>query len=159
MSTTTRGRDGDPALFAFFNEVGIIDQLAQHRLRRALPDGLKTPHFIVLNHLVRLGDGKSPVSLARAFQVTKGAMTNTLQRLEARGLVALAPDPTDGRAKRVMLTAAGRRMRDSAVATLGPVFADLGAVVTAAEIEAALPFLRRVRAHLDRARNGEDEAT
>lgn len=155
MSTRKQGPGGDPVLFAFFNEIGIIDQLAQHRLKRALPDGLRTPHFIVLNHLARLGDGKSPVVLARAFQVTKGAMTNTLQRLEARGLIALAPDPSDGRAKRVMLTAAGRRMRDQAIAALSPVFADLDAVATAAEIEAALPFLRRIRAHLDRARDDD----
>ena len=156
MSTGKQGRDGDPALFAFFNEIGIIDQLAQNRLKRALPDGLRTPHFIVLNHLVRLGDGKSPVILARAFQVTKGAMTNTLRRLETRGLIAVVPDPSDGRAKRVMLTAGGRRMRDRAITALGPVFADLGAVATAAEIESALHLLRRVRAHLDRARDGDE---
>ena len=153
MNAKKRAPDGDPVLFTLFNEIGIIDQLARARLERALPDGLRAPHFIVLNHLVRLGDGKSPVALARAFQVTKGAITNTLQRLEARGLVALSADPDDGRAKRVTLTAAGRRMREQAIAQLGPAFADLGPVASPAEIEAALPFLRRIRAHLDRARD------
>jgi DNA-binding MarR family transcriptional regulator len=33
--------------------------------------------FKVLNHLVRLGDGTTPAKLAKAFQITKGAMTNT----------------------------------------------------------------------------------
>lgn len=153
MSAKKRVPDGDPILFTFFNEIGIIDQLARARLDRALPDELRASHFIVLNHLVRMGDGKSPVALARAFQVTKGAITNTLQRLEARGLIALSADPDDGRGKRVTLTAAGRRMRDQSILQLWPAFADLAPVATAAEIEAVLPLLRRIREHLDRARD------
>jgi len=153
VSAKKRVPDGDPILFTFFNEIGIIDQLARARLDRALPDELRASHFIVLNHLVRMGDGKSPVALARAFQVTKGAITNTLQRLEARGLIALSADPDDGRGKRVTLTAAGRRMRDQSILQLWPAFADLAPVATAAEIEAVLPLLRRIREHLDRARD------
>lgn len=153
MSAKKRVPDGDPILFTFFNEIGIIDQLARARLDRGLPDELRASHFIVLNHLVRMGDGKSPVALARAFQVTKGAITNTLQRLEARGLIALSADPDDGRGKRVTLTAAGRRMRDQSILQLWPAFADLAPVATAAEIEAVLPLLRRIREHLDRARD------
>ena len=38
------------------------------------------------SHLARHGEA-SPAALARAFQLTKGAMTNTLQRLEAQGFV------------------------------------------------------------------------
>ena len=74
----------DPISFRFFTEIGIIEQLARNRLERGLPDGLKISQFSVLNHLVRLGGEWSPARLARAFQVTKGAMTNTLQRLEKR---------------------------------------------------------------------------
>ena len=77
----------DPLLFTLFNEIGIISQLSNAAFEKVLPDGLKVSHFSVLNHLARLGDNKSPSSLASAFQVTKGAMTNTLGRLEARGLV------------------------------------------------------------------------
>jgi lipopolysaccharide export system permease protein len=73
----------DPALFALLNEIGIIEQLARNRFERAQPDGLRLPHFAVLNHLVRLGDGRTPGQIARAFQLTKATMTNTLQRLEA----------------------------------------------------------------------------
>ena len=48
---------------------------------------LKMSHFILLNHLVRLGGKWSPARLAAALQVTKAAVTNNLKRLEARGLV------------------------------------------------------------------------
>ena len=143
----------DPPLFVLLNEIGIIDQLAQNRLERLLPDGLKVSHFVVLNHLVRLGDDRTPVQLARAFQVTKGAITNTLQRLEARGLVRVVPDPQDGRSKRVRLTAAGRRMREACVAATVPILALLDGEATLKEVADTLVVLRRIRARLDRARD------
>ena len=74
-----------------FNEIGIISQLSSNRLERVLPEGMSVAQFSVLNHLVRLGGSWAPSRLARAFQVTKGAMTNTLQRLEAQGLIRSRP--------------------------------------------------------------------
>ena len=118
----------DPPAFVLLNEIGIIEQLARTRFEALQPDGLLLPHFTLLNHLVRVGDGRSPVAIARALQLAKGAITNTLQRLEARGLVRVEPDPEDGRGKRVFLTAAGRRRRDAAVtAVAGPGRGDRGA--------------------------------
>lgn len=142
----------DPTIFQLLNEIAIIEQLSRNALERVLPDGLRQPHFAVLNHLVRLGDGKSPIALARAFQTAKAAMTNTLQRLEARGLIRLEPDPKDGRGKRVFLTEAGREMRERAVAAVGPMMAALADTLPEAEASALLPPLRRLRAHLDAAR-------
>lgn len=139
----------DPALFALLNEIGIIEQLARNRFERAQPDGLRLPHFTVLNHLVRLGDGKTPGQLARAFQLTKATMTNTLQRLEARGFIRLEPDPEDARAKRVFLTAEGRARREQAVAFTAT---DLAVLAQRADIRAdtLLPPLRALRTALDR---------
>ena len=103
----------DSALaFAFLNEIGIIEQLSSNRLQRLLPAGLSMAGFTVLNHFARLGKvDEAPAKLASAFQVTKGAMTNTLQRLEAMGLIEIVSDVDDGRAKRVSLTPAGAGMR------------------------------------------------
>ena len=146
----------DPPIFAVLNEVSIIERLARNRLERVLPDGLRASHFVVLNHLARLGDGRSPARIARAVQVERPAMTNTLQRLEARGLVRLDPDPKDGRGKLVYLTPAGQAARADCVAVataaIGPVAGD----ITAEELAGALPLLRRLRAALDRARDAED---
>ena len=139
----------DPAIFAVLNEIGIIEQLARNRFERAQTDGLRLPQFAVLNHLVRLGDGRTPGAIARAFQVPKAAMTNTLQRLEERGLIRLEPDPEDGRAKRVMLTEAGRARRHAAVAGAS---ADLAEAAAGLELEALLPGLAALRAALDKAR-------
>ena len=98
--------------FRMFNEIGIISQLSSNRLERVLPPGISIAQFSLLNHLVRLGGAWAPSRLARAFQVTKGAMTNTLQRLEAQGLIRVTVDPDDARGKRVEITEAGRRMRE-----------------------------------------------
>lgn len=146
----------DPQVFEFCNEIGIIAQLSQTLLERSLPDGLRLPHFGVLNHFARLGGERNPAELARAFQVTKGAMTNTLQRLEARGLVEVRPDPRDGRAKRVRITQAGLRARDDAIAALAPTMAELEAQFAVQRFRDALPFLRQVRAYLDTARNASE---
>ena len=139
----------DPAPFRFFTEIGIIEQLARNQLERSLPDGLKLSQFIVLNHLVRLGSEWSPARLASAFQVTKGAMTNTLQRLEKRGLVRVLADPNDGRGKLVCITRAGRNMRERCVKSTGPLFAGLSKELSNQELETALPVLEKVRTYLD----------
>jgi DNA-binding MarR family transcriptional regulator len=149
---------GDPPLFVLLNEIAIIEHLARNRLERVLPDGLRASHFVVLNHLTRLGDGRSLVRIARAVQVERATMTNTIQRLEERGLVRVAPDPSDGRGKRVYLTEAGRAAREASVAAATEAVAPAAASLRSEEIEAVLPVLRRLRAALDAARDGEEEA-
>ncbi len=147
------GTAQDPLLFRFFNEIGIIEQLARNRFERSLPDGLKMPQFIVLNHLVRLGGEWSPARLAAAFQLTKGAMTNTLQRLEARRLVKISADPRDGRGKLVGLTDAGRHMRERCVDSVGGLLEQLSREVSEHEVAAAMPILEIVRRYLDSRRD------
>ncbi len=139
----------DPPIFRLLTEVGIIEQLARTQLERNLPAGLKLSQFSVLQHLVRLGGDWSPVRLANAFQVTKGAMTNTLQRLESRGLVKVAADPEDGRGKLVSITKQGRNMRSRCVESVGPLIAELSAELSEKELRIALPILERVRRYLD----------
>jgi len=141
--------DEDSAIFRLLTEAGIIEQLARIQLERNLPDGLRMSQFGVLHHLVRLGGDWSPIRLANAFQVTKGAMTNTLQRLEKRGLVKVAADPEDGRGKLVSITKKGRAMRARCVKCVGPLIADLSAELSEKELAMALPVLGKVRRYLD----------
>ncbi len=149
----TKGAGTDPLLFEFFNEIGIIEQLARTRMERELPRGLTLSQFSVLNHFVRLGGEKSPVELARAFQVTKGAMTNSIQKLEAKGFVEIAPDPNDGRAKKIRINDAGREAREEGIAALVDQFPLLLTAFDGSEFEKAIPFLRRLRMFLDENRD------
>jgi DNA-binding MarR family transcriptional regulator len=144
----------DPPLFALLNEVGIIEQLARNRFDAAQADGLLLSHFILLNHLVRVGDGSPPARIASALQLAKGAITNTMHRLEERGLIRVEPDPEDGRGKRVFLTEAGRARRAAAVASATDALAPLLADLPAGTLDALLPGLRAIRTRLDRARDG-----
>jgi DNA-binding MarR family transcriptional regulator len=144
----------DPAAFAFFTEVAIIEHLSRTAAERVMPEGLSMAGFSVLNHMIRLGhENEAPARLASALQVTKGAMTGTLKRLEAAGLVQVDPDPDDGRGKQVRVTEAGRKARSAAIAALGPLFDQMLEGVDEAELEAALPLLRKVRQMLDAARD------
>jgi DNA-binding MarR family transcriptional regulator len=65
--------------------------------------------FDVINTLRRRADpdGTNPKVLAASALITTGAMTTRLHRLERAGLIERHPDPDDGRAARIRLTAAG----------------------------------------------------
>lgn len=149
-------RPADPTPFVFFNEIGIIEHLSRTAAERILPPGLSLAGFAILNHFVRLGHAeRTPVQLAGAMQVTKGAMTGTLKRLEAEGWVTISPDPRDGRGKLVRLAPAGRTVREAAVRALSPLFDRLLAEISEAELAAALPTLQKVRRLLDAARDAD----
>lgn len=137
------------AFFSFFTEIGILAQLSQTQFERLMPDGMTVAQFTVLNHCVRVADGKSPAALARAFQVTKATMTSTLQRLEQKGLVTIHPDPADGRSKIVRITEAGRAMREAAIAATRPWFEHLRNRLDESEVAALIPRLASLRSILD----------
>lgn len=148
----SRRTGNDPLEFQVLNEIGIVDQLARNRAARLLSPELNMSQFIVLNHFVRLRGQRSLMQLASAMQVTKGAMSNTVSRLLDKGLIAVKPDPRDGRGKLVSLTDTGRIARDRAVGRLGRGLIGLDAVLSAKELASALDTLRKLRAWFDRNR-------
>jgi DNA-binding MarR family transcriptional regulator len=82
--------------------------------------GLEGWGFDVLSALRRAGPPYelSPGQLVAQMLVTSGTMTNRVDRLAARGLVARGPDPSDRRGVKVTLTPAGRAVVDAALAEL-----------------------------------------
>lgn len=145
--------DSGAVYFDVFNEIGIIEQLSRALLEARLPPGLIAPHFAVINHLTRLGDGRALVDIARAFQVPKTTMTHTIKGLEAHDLVEARPNPEDGRSKLVWLTAQGRSMRGQVIEDLGPDFVRLKRGFDSDRLHNILPVLRELRAFLDQDRN------
>lgn len=139
-------------LFQLMNEVGIVAQLAQNRASRLLAPDLNMSQFIVLNHFVRVGDDKSLSHLARVMEVTKGAMTNTMSRLESKGYIEIRPDPDDGRGKLARLTTDGRTARNRAVACLSQSLAPLASILSDTEMNAALLALCKARIWFDQNR-------
>jgi DNA-binding MarR family transcriptional regulator len=135
----------DPLVIALFGEIVMIEQLARNRLTRALPRGMELSHFVVLNHLAGIAGERTPAQLARIFHVTKGAMSNTLGRLDAAGYVHVRPDWDDGRRKWVSLSPAGRAALTQAAHAIAHVFDDLLAQVGPDRLRDALPVLRAIR--------------
>ncbi|MBQ2260553.1 MAG: MarR family transcriptional regulator [Loktanella sp.] len=136
-------------VFRFFNEIGIINQLAGAIFASRLPDGLHVSHFALLNHLVRLGDAKTPLALASAFQVPKTTMTHTLAVLEKRSAIRLAPNPGDGRSKIVFLTEAGRDLHALSIASMADPIRQITEDLGDGTISDLIPQLEKIRAYLD----------
>ena len=134
---------------SLFGELLTADQLARNRISKALPKGMELSHFSVLNHLAGVQDERTPAQLAKAFHVTRGAMTNTLSKLEWAGHIHLRPDWDDARRKFVAISPAGRAARDAAVQAVVPVIGDLVKALGANRVRAVLPVLRELRTRLE----------
>lgn len=132
-----------------FGELFVADQLARDLVSRALPRGMKLSHFSVLNHLARLPEERTPAQLARAFHVTRGAMTNTLAKLQIAGHIHIRPDWDDARQKFVAISPSGRAARDMAVHAVAPLIADMVRALGSDRVRAVIPVLRELRIRLE----------
>jgi DNA-binding MarR family transcriptional regulator len=107
---------------------GIVDRIAgiNRRIHNALKEtlvqyGLTPEDWHVLSRL-RLrkdGRGSSPGALARDLELSSGAMTSRLDRLEEMALIQRLRDPGDRRGVVVELTEHGREAWDAAAAIQG----------------------------------------
>jgi len=105
---------------------GIVDRIngLSRRINRMLDDtlaeqGLSHGEWKVLASIYNSESPhrRSPGVLASCMDLSSGAMTNRLDRLEQAGLVRRLPDPGDRRSIQVELTEAGRdRYRESVAA-------------------------------------------
>lgn len=136
-------------LFSFFNEIGIIAQLSRAAMEARLPKGLTLPHFSVINHLIRVKDGQTPLALAKAFQVPKTTMTHTLSGLLDHGFVDMRPNPKDGRSKTVWLTETGRQFRETAIRSIDPDMSAIKSAIPEEKIAEILPLLAEIRSFMD----------
>ncbi|GLQ35563.1 MarR family transcriptional regulator [Amylibacter marinus] len=139
----------DPIAIALFSEVLASEQLMRGRLSRSLPKGMELSHFIMLNYLSRQTKERTPAQLARVFHLTKGAMTNTLGKLESYGYIHIRPDWDDARRKLVAISNAGDRARDEAVLAITPIFEDVMGSLNPNTLREGLRFLREFRTALE----------
>lgn len=131
-----------------FSEVLALDQLLRSRISKVLPKGMELSHFIVLNHLAHVSNERTPAQLAKAFNLTRGAMTNTLAKLEWAGYVHIRPDWDDARRKQVVISPAGRNARDAAFAQIAPILSNATGPAGQDELRKTLNVLRDLRAGL-----------
>lgn len=141
--------DSNALAVSLFSEILMADQLARSRLSKALPKGMELSHFSVLNHLAHTHAEKSPAQLAKVFHVTRGAMTNTLGKLETAGYVHIRPDWDDARRKMVAISPAGVQARDAALAGIAPILNEAVGELGEQRVRAVLPVLRELRVKLE----------
>ncbi len=137
--------DANALAVMLLSEILTVDQLLRNRLSRVMPKGMELSHFSVLNHLASKSEESTPAQLAKSFHLTRGAITNTLRKLEVAGHIHIRPDWEDARRKMVAISPAGRAARDTALTGMGPVIAQIVEEMGSEKLRTALPILRDLR--------------
>jgi DNA-binding MarR family transcriptional regulator len=108
----------DPAVEGIVTRIGKAERLLDSEMQRSLAHvGLTREEFKVL---IELHSGPlTHGALCRELEVSTGAMTNRLDKLQRAELVSRSRDPDDRRGVRLALTDAGRARLDA--------YIDLGA--------------------------------
>jgi MarR family transcriptional regulator, organic hydroperoxide resistance regulator len=104
----------------------------------------------------RVDAGMTVNQLSDYLMVSRQNLTNVLDRLDKRGFTVRAPDPKDGRTKRVQLTPKGRRL----IAKILPCLADFYTVAlegfSESERRTFMALLDRLRSNLDKSRGSDN---
>ena len=130
---------------SLFGEILALDQLVRARLAKVLPKGMELSHFSVLNQLSHTKTERTPAQIAKSFRVTRGAITNTLNKLELSGYIHVRPDWDDARRKMVSISPAGIVARNNALAAVTPIINELISEMGEERLKAIVPILRDLR--------------
>jgi DNA-binding MarR family transcriptional regulator len=142
---------------------GIVDRIQglHRRFQRALDETLAEfkldwVEYKLLGLLSREGEvyRSSPGRLARIMELSSGAMTNRLDRLEEAGLLRRLPDPDDRRGILVELTAEGKRVYEQAIGVQGRKEAFFASALSKTEQKQLNALLRRIMIEFERAEGG-----
>jgi DNA-binding MarR family transcriptional regulator len=158
ISTHTKSEGEPPRLKQFGYVIHDLARLFRRQFdAEAHRHGLTMPQWRVLAQL-SIDDGLSQVALAGRIETDPMTVSGLIERLEAKGLVVRVADPTDSRAKIVLITDRARAM----VAKMKKLAENLYAVafegISEAERENALKVLQQMSANLSKARTpGKEE--
>lgn len=138
---------------------GIVDRIygIQRRFQRSLEavlaeHGLTVQEWQVLSKLRNKGAPceSSPGELAEKLDLSSGAMTNRLDRMERSGLILRKPDPDDRRGVVVELTEEGRRAYEAATGMQARREAFFASALSRPEQEQLNGLLRKLMLALER---------
>ena len=130
---------------SLFGEILALDQLVRARLAKVLPKGMELSHFSVLNQLSHTKTERTPAQIAKSFRVTRGAITNTLNKLELSGYIHVRPDWDDARRKMVSISPAGIVARNNALTAVTPIINELISDMGEERLKTIIPILRDLR--------------
>jgi len=104
----------DQALVSLFHLGLSIHHLNQKTEKKL---GLSLGQWVLLKHLIEM-PATSAHTLAAAVGVHPSTLTQSMKRLEDRGLLFITEDPRDSRTKLIAITRKGKVALDQADATL-----------------------------------------
>jgi DNA-binding MarR family transcriptional regulator len=130
-----------------FRTARILNELGVARSSAELgAPGLRAAHMQVLPHLDL--SGTRATEIARRMDISKQAVGELLDEIEAFGVIERVPDPTDGRARIVRFTERGRAGLLVGLGVLAGIEAELAARIGAdtvarlkADLSVALPAI------------------
>ena len=133
-----------------FEVEGIVDRISgiNRRIKRGMEVtlaeyDLTTQDFHLLGRL-RYSGPATPGSLAKYAELSTGAMTSRLDKLEREGLVRRVPSPDDRRSVVVELTDEGRAKYEQAVSVQGRKEAFFASALTKADQKKLNDLLRKL---------------
>ncbi|MQA20017.1 MarR family winged helix-turn-helix transcriptional regulator [Rugamonas rivuli] len=128
-----------------------IENEIRSRLRASF--GITLPRFDLMAQLERYPQGLRMGELSKRMMVTGGNITGITDQLEQEKLVVRVPDPKDGRAYSVKLTAAGRKAFATMAAVHEGWIAELLQDMSGADKSQLIDLLSQMKQHL----NASDE--
>ena len=140
-----KNKPNNLAPLILFSEISTIDLLIKAQISKILPNSMAISHLSVLNHLSSIKKEKTPMQLAKSFHVTKGAMTNTLSKLEASGYINIRPDWNDARKKQITISKAGVEAQLEAIKSITPILNKAIFKLGKDKATLVLPIIRELR--------------
>jgi DNA-binding MarR family transcriptional regulator len=134
------GRDFLPLADRFYDRV--FAELAQHGF-----DDVRMGHQVVFINID--DEGSTLTELAARAKISKQAMHELVNDLEARGYVERVASPTDGRSKLIRTTDRGERHIETAWQIIAQIEKEWTDVLGPAAMERLRTMLRRLHVHYD----------
>jgi DNA-binding MarR family transcriptional regulator len=136
-----------PQPYRLEEQIGFILRQASQRhvliFGSMMPAGLTPTQFSVINMLDRL-ETCSQNQLGRFVAMDAATVKGVIDRLSAKGLMQIAPDPDDARQLLVSLTDDGRRLAADCVEAARRITGKTLAPLTAAEQKTLLALLKKI---------------
>ena len=142
-------RKAESTLQLLFKAARLLNEQAIERFNREQPGArrYRPSHMALFPHLAL--EGSRITVLAEQMQISKQAVGQVVEELEQMGVVCRVPDPSDGRAKLVQFTAAGRKGMLQGLDLLKKMEADLASIVGKKRMQELGTTLSRLLAQLE----------
>lgn len=119
----------------------LANKVYSELARSGFPE-IRPAHGVVFRFI--RPEGSRVVDLAEAAEMTKQSMAYLVQTLEQHDYVVVQPDPDDGRAKRVKLTARGEKVQRAALQLTKKVEQEWGELIGRDEMTTLRALLERL---------------